>query len=157
MSRLKSSRLRWMGMRLCSRCQRPAGPTLWALLTSLRCAVWIPCCGTLGNVYRSFGIFAIHSRRFSVHRSEKEGPRKHPSQMELTVSCIARLGKDSRELVGKCWVPRMSFWRIYFPSLLTQRSLSHNLLLPSAADLLDWTVCLGQRRQLWVPITVISN
>lgn len=140
-------------MQLCSvvsDLQAPlSGPCF--LLTSLRCAVWILCCGALSNLYRSCGIFAIHSSRFSVHTSEKEGLRKHPSQMELTVSCIARLGKDSKELVGKMLPDEDVVWGIYFPSSLTQRSLSHNLLLPSAGDLLDRTVCLGQLRQLWVP------
>lgn len=32
---------------------------------------------------------------------EIKGLRKHASQMGLTVSCIACLGKDSKEFVGK--------------------------------------------------------
>lgn len=103
------------------------------LLTSLRCAVWILCRRALSNLYRSIGIFAIHSSRFSVHTSEKEGLRKHPSQMELTVSCIARLGKDSKELVGKCCLMRMSFGGFIFPPC----SLRDHFLTTSSCPALE--------------------
>lgn len=124
-----------MGRQLCSDVrdlQAPlSGPCF--LLTSLRCAVWILCRGALSNLYHSFGIFAIHSSRFSVHTSEKEGLRKHPSQTELTVSCIARLGKDSKELVGKCCLMRMSFGGFIFPPC----SLRDHFLTTSSCPALE--------------------
>lgn len=85
-----------------ARDQRLSLSVRFCLLTSLRCTVLIPCPEALINLYNSFRITAIHAGRFSVlTQVDTEGHQKHASQMGLTVSGIAGLGKDSEEFVGK--------------------------------------------------------
>lgn len=89
---------------------------------------------------------------------EIKGLRKHASQMGLTASCIACLGKDSKEFVGKPPPDENVISEDLFPRLAhSEITFSQPPFFLRAGDLFHWIVCLGRPRQHWVLITMLSN